>query len=383
MTGDNKENKEKTPGKIKIAPKSVPGPSRITPPEGPTSDDLTGLYVDRRKRKFPSWLLALLVAIVLIVSIFWVFPHLLAGDKEELPVPTSGSVSVGATNRIVVTKNSSWLYNEPKRGAERVGEILFNEGLELIDASDERYLLVNTDHGLRGYIARSDVSADASGLDPTQAILKVVVRTPSKNIMSHTKGGTVIARAPLGSVLYADYQDTNVIRVRLPQGVRGWISKQDVFIMNPEENLSQSEDIEAALVSTALTFNKTTWVPRGITTTGIDMAGVIYLSSSINGLRVSRQDSSLASIGTKLDLPLNTETDCCDLRYAKGGDILILDNSMQEEGSIDFALILPDNRVLMRAIGSSTISVYSLNNKSLMLEERIKEARRLSNKKAS
>lgn len=377
---DDRLRKDDRPRKIKIIPKALPGPSQISPPEGPSSEDVRGLYVAKKRSRFPSWLIAVLIALILIAGIFWILPHLFS-DKEqvEMPVQTAAEIPYEQENLVVVTANSSWLYKEPRRGAVRVAELLFNEGLELIDASDERYLRVNTQNGLQGYILRTDVSADASGLDPRQALLKIIIITSSKDIMSHTQGGTVLAQAPLGSVLYADYQDSQVLRIRLPQGVKGWISKHDVFIMEPEQNLPEPDDLRSALVSTALAFNRSTWVPNGITTSGIDMAGVLYLACRISGMEVQRNPVSISTLGEKIDLPVNPETDSFDLRYAQSGDILILDTLGQRGEEVDFALILPDEQVLLHRIGSSTISTYSLTNKNLGLAGRIKAIRRLSN----
>ncbi len=385
MTDNTEPNKiDDQPRKIKIIPKDLPGPSQISPPEGPSSEDVRGLYVTKKRSKFPSWLIAVLIALVLIAGIFWILPRLFKNKEQvEMPVQTVAEIPRVQENIVVVTANSSWLYKEPRRGAVRVAEVLFNEGLELLDASDERYLLVNTRNGLQGYILRTDVSADASGLDPKQALLKVIIITSSKNIMSHTQGGTVIAQAPLGSVLYADYQDSQVLRIRLPQGVDGWISKHDVFIMDPEQNLPEPDDLQADLVSTALTFNRSTWVPNGITTSGIDMPGVLYLACSISGVEVQRDPASIAALGEKIDLPINQETNSFDLRYAQSGDILILNAPGQQEAEIDFALILPDEQVLLHRIGSSTISTYSLTNINPGLAGSIKEIRRLPNQKGT
>lgn len=381
MTENTEPNKrDDRPRKIKIIPKALPGPSQISPPEGPSSEDVRGLYVSKKRNGFPSWLIAVLIAFILIAGIFWILPRLFR-DKEqvEMPVQTAAEIPYAQDNLVVVTANSSWLYKEPRHGAARVAELLFNEGLELLDASNERYLLVNTQHGLQGYILRTDVSADASGLDPKQALLKVIIITSSKDIMSHTQGGTVLAQAPLGSVLYADYQDSQVLRIRLPQGVKGWISKHDVFIMEPEQNLPEPDDLQSALVSTALAFNRSTWVPNGITTAGIDMAGVLYLACRISGMDIQRNPASISALGEKITLPVNPETNSFDLRYAQSGDILILDTLGQPGEEVDFALILPDEQVLLHRIGSSTISTYSLTNKNLGLAGRIKAIRRLSN----
>ncbi len=387
MTEKNKDkNTNKTdivqkPDKIKIVPKDLPGPSQITAPEGPSSDDLRGIYISKKKRRFPSWLLAAVVALIILVGIFWILPKVFIERNEEtLPslLESDPQYDYEDDSTVVVSANSCWLYAEPGRGSDRVAQLLFNEGLQLLEASDERYLEVSTGYGLRGYVLRSDVSADASGIDPEKALFKVVVRTPEKNIMSHAQGGTIIAKAPLGSVLYADYQDVQVLRIRLPQGLQGWISKNDVFILEPEENMPSSEDIESALVSAALTFERTTWVPHGLTSSGIDMTGVLYLSCIMSGINVTPRAESIAQLGDYIGLPDNSETGLIDLRYAKTGDILVLKDITEGKNEIDFALIMPDERVMMHRIGTSTISVYSLTNKNLRLEEKVEEVRRIS-----
>ncbi|HHU07327.1 MAG TPA: SH3 domain-containing protein [Clostridiaceae bacterium] len=381
---DKKINDAKTenkPGKIKIVPKELPGPSQITPPDGPSSDDLRGIYISKKKRRLPPWLLAAVIALLILAGIFWILPKVFLGNNEEtLPIPIeSEQLPHNEENSsVVVTANSCWLYAGPARGSDRVAQLIFNEKLQLLDSSDERYLEVSTGYGVRGFVIRTDVSADTSGVDPEQALYKIVVRTPEKNIMSHAQGGTIIAKAPLGSILYADYQDVQVLRIKLPQGVEGWISKHDVFVLDRQENIPVSDDIESALVSAALTFERATWVPHGLTISGIDMTGVLYLSCKMSGIDVVPQSAAIAQLGDHIGLPDNSETGLIDLRYAKTGDILVLDDVSAGEREIDFALIMPDERVMMRKIGSSTISVYSLTNKGLQLEERVREVRRIS-----
>lgn len=370
---------DKTSEKIKIIPKDLPGPSQIVPPEGPSSDDLKGIYISRKKRRLPPWLIAAVIGLLILAGIFWILPQVFIDSNEEtLPTQVESEPlhQDDDNNSVVVTANSCWLQSEPGRGSERAAQLLFNEGLQLLDASDERFLKVKTGYGLTGYVSRSDVSADVSGLDPEQALYKVVIRTPEKNIMSHAQGGTIIAKAPLGSILYADYQDVQVLRIRLPQGVQGWISKHDVFILDPTEDMPGSSDIASALVSAALTFERATWVPGGLTISGIDMTGVLYLSSMMSGISAFPQSASIAQLGDNVSLPVNTETELIDLRYAKVGDILVLKDASEDKEEHDFALIMPDDRVMMRQIGSSTISVYSLANKNLRLEERVVEVRR-------
>lgn len=385
LDSDKKNNRPGNLPKIKIVPKNLPGPSQISTPEGPSPNEHRGLYVDKKKRRLPSWLLAAIIVLVLLIGIFWILPRVFTQNSgESTPLPTvAADEPAFREDVLVVTDNSCWLVKEPRRGADRIAQLLFNEELELLDSSGEHFLLVRTKNGQQGYIARASVSADSSGLDTSKALLKVIIRTPYKNIMSHTQGGTVIAKAPLGSVLYADYQDTQVLKIRLPGGNQGWISKNDVFILEPAENLPRPEDTEAALISAALTFDRATWVPRGLTTAGIDMAGVLYLSCMMSGIEVQHRPEAIAELGDKLNLPINADTGSYDLRYANVGDILVLDEGAQIGDGVDFALIMPNNQIMLHRIGGSSISVVSLSSRSLAIEDRMIEVRRLNIKKDS
>ena len=48
--------------------------------------------------------------------------------------------------------------------------------------------------------------------------MKVIIRDPFKRVMSHARGGTLLIEAPMGTVLYADYHNSGLVRVRLPEG---------------------------------------------------------------------------------------------------------------------------------------------------------------------
>ena len=94
MTGNTEPNKiDDRPRKIKIVPKALPGPSQISPPEGPSSEDVRGLYVTKKRSRFPSWLIAVLIAFILIAGIFWILPRLFR-DKEQIEMPVQTAAEI-------------------------------------------------------------------------------------------------------------------------------------------------------------------------------------------------------------------------------------------------------------------------------------------------
>lgn len=341
------------------------------------------VYLARTKWRIPPWIIALLVFVALMAGLFVVVPILVdqASDFDDsqtpgISQPDQGQALLQNPDLAVVKVASAPLLDAPHARAGRLAEALFNEMVTIVDSQSRDYLLVRLQDGVQGYIRRDHLSADKLSVVADNALAKVLVRDASKRIMSHARQGSLLVEAPMGTVLYADYRNGDLLRVRLPDQTSGWINSSGVILLPPQASIGAEDNWDQLLVASMMTFIQSPQVPGGVTRRGISMEGALYVSGRLNGLTLTRDRQALMSMGQAVSLPLDDQG-ARDLTYLAEGDLVFFHEKYDQQAIRALAIRVTDDQLLLGLPNKSKLQLMDLeSSQAKELAQAIMTARR-------
>ncbi len=375
---DSKDKKKKISIKHRPVAKEDIFVSKSQDPHVPKN-----LYITPKKKILPPWLIPLIIIVLLLLAVFVLLPALLTDRGTEppaetaAPLPTETGQSPAGVGDIAVMKASSaFVFAEADKSSPHVSELLLNESVVITDTSRKDWLGVQLADGLNAYVERSALTADLSSLSPEGAVMKVIVRDSFKRVMSHARGGTLLVEAPMGTVLYADYHNSGLVRVKLPEGQLGWMNTQGVFLLEADADLPLADDFKQSFISTVVAFENSAYVPGGQTKRGISTAGAVRLAAFLNGLNLPGTPEQLMQVGESISLPDTSAQPA--IMYLRPGDLVFFHKKSDNQTLDLMALVLNEDRFLLSLNNKATMQIISFDSRTaLELSERIMEVRRL------
>ncbi|NCA99596.1 MAG: SH3 domain-containing protein [Clostridia bacterium] len=317
------------------------------------------VFVDKKKSRLPYWSAPLITLLAIILTVFYLAPTIsrrvinLGQSRDNDGQQISRRYT--DLDRVVLSPVAD-VYDAPDIKARRLVQVLYNEPVSLLDQPTYYgFRQVLLQDGFTGYMRESDLSIFCDAVEPSLAINKLVVATGSKRIMSHAKTGTLVAEVMMGTVLYADYRGDGISRVLLPSGESGWISDDGLVILPPDGEVLPVADGARYLTTTALTFLNVTTLDHGVTIYGASIPGIVFVSASVNGLKVPRQMSGQIQAGQAVNLERIEETGLVDTRILNPGDILFFSRSGSLSDLDQMAICMTPNSLLVENQGRSSI----------------------------
>ena len=325
----------------------------------------------------------MIVIILLLLAVFVLLPALLTDRGQELPTETTDPLPsetrlplAGPGDRAVVKISSVFAFAEADKTSPHVSELLLNESVVITDTSRKDWLGVQLADGLSAYVERSALTADTSSLSQEDVVMKVIVRDSFKRVMSHSRGGTLLVEAPMGTVLYADYHNCGLVRVKLPEGQLGWMNTQGVFLLEADGDLPLADDFRQSFISAIVAFENSAYIPGGQTRQGISTAGAVRLAAFLNGLDLPATPEQLMQVGESVSLPDTSAQPA--IRYLRPGDLVFFHKKADDKTFDLMAVVINEDRLLLSLNNKATMQIIDFNSKiALELSERIMEVRRL------
>lgn len=390
---DDKQSIEQN--EIKVAPsESVKPQERITIRRGPgyvpgllESDEVPHrkkpVYIDAKRRRIPPWAVAMAVFMALMLGLFLIVPKVVDGRRTEpsvaVPTGTTGPeepTEPSAHLMAVVKVSSAPLFDSADLRAVRVAELLLNEPVTILDAGHRTMIKVRSSDGAVGFISREHLSADLGSLSTTGAVMKLVVRTPFKRVMTHARSGSVLLEAPMGSILYADYRKGDLLRVRLPDNRLGWVNATGLLLLDPLSEI-RSDQFYQQFSSALMAFYNRPLVPGGVTTQGISPAGAVFIAARLNGLELPRTLDELARKGEPVVLRTDDKGQK-DLNALSVGDLLFFHRVSDPAALASVAVRVDDGQLLAAFSNRQTLQLIDIGSKQAQeLALRITAVRRL------
>ncbi len=195
----------------------------------------------------------------------------------------------------VVIKSVVPLRKHPSQDSERMDEVLFGMGINIISSENNGWYYVKTSYDYEGYVNGKDIifmTKDAFDKWTNDANFYVIqsVTDILKNPMYNSPIINTVTRGAF--VVYSGDDKDVWSRVLLPDGESGWIKK--TFIRKykkyslKEELKLEEELIRNNLIKTAKLYLNTQYRWGGKSTLGIDCSGLCSIVYLINGFTIYR-----------------------------------------------------------------------------------------------
>lgn len=296
-------------------------------------------------------------------------------QREVSEVPTYASWKVG--DRLVIKTGELPLYDQSGSKGHRWTTALFGEKAEILKTQLEDQIpqvQIRLEDGSVGWADVSGLSQDTNFTEESERISYLLVLSPTKRIMSHAISGTTLFKAPMGSVLTADYQSAEIYRLILPEGQVGWINSSGIEVLGESfsarrhpPQIPKPPLAHRLFVSSVLNYDGACVIPGGISYDGADMAGALYISARVNGLDLPRSLSLQAEQGEKVIPIRDPETGLVDLTQLLPGDVLFFSDPSDPQKVIQAAVLLEESRALTQLANDSTLKVRALENQTELL----------------
>lgn len=185
-------------------------------------------------------------------------------------------------NAAVVTVSAADVYEEPDVKSPRVTQVLCNQPVSVI-SSDSGWARVKTVSGITGWIKLKYITHDISSISGRLFIYRIVVTSREKTVYSSPGSGATMVNAHMGTEFYAFNSSEDAYEVFLPGNRTGWLKGSGIIRIDPPNDeipVTNPEDF----ASTALRFKGTSYMLNGLTSTGIDAPGLVYICARINGI---------------------------------------------------------------------------------------------------
>ena len=363
---------------IRRGPSYVPGllePAEETHRKKP-------IYVGARKRRVPPWAVAIAVFVTLMLGLFLIVPKVVEQDRIHptvvAPTVTGPTEPVEPSGQLTAVVKVSFapLFASTELRAARVAELLLNEPVTMLDTSHRKMIKVRTSDGTVGFVSRDQLSADVESISASGAVMKLVIRTPFKRVMTHARSGSLLVEAPMGAILYADYRKGDLLRVKLPDDQVGWVNAAGLMLLEPHEEITPDQFYEQ-FSSALMAFYNRPLVPGGVTTQGISPEGAIFIAARLNGVELPRTLDMLARKGENVALKTDAEGNK-DLNALSVGDLLFFHRLSDPAELESVAVRVDDDQLLVAFPNRQTLQLIDIESKQAQqLALRVTAVRRL------
>ena len=206
--------------------------------------------------------------------------------------------------------------------------------------------------------------------------MKLVIRTPFKRVMTHSRSGSLLVEAPMGAILYPDYRKGDLLRVKLPDDQVGWVNATGLLLLDPLEEI-MSDQFHEQFSSALMAFYNRPLEPGGVPTRGISPEGAVFIAAKLNGLELPRTLDKLVLIGENVTL-MKDEEGIKDLNALSVGDLLFFHRLSDPSVLESVAVRVDDGQLLVAFPNRQTLQLIDIESKQAQeLSLRVTAVRRL------
>jgi cell wall-associated NlpC family hydrolase len=191
------------------------------------------------------------------------------------------------------------IFLEPDVTSERVTQAIYNQPLRIIEEKDG-WTKVSVVDGSKGWLRSKFIDINKASILENDFTHKLVVTSKDKVISSLPNGGATLKNVVMGTEFYSFNETGDAYEVYLPGNKTGWLKGSGLINLKVDEEipLTRVEDF----VSTALKFKGTSYLIRGMSTQGIDSAGLVYISARVNGVDIPRTMEGQLFCGSQIGI---------------------------------------------------------------------------------
>ncbi len=200
-------------------------------------------------------------------------------------------------NAGVVVSSTADLYVSPDVKSNRITQALLNQPIS-ISSNENGWAQVKTVDGSLGWMKSKNFDNDVSSIYGRMFTHRIIVTSREKSVYSYPSGGITLMVAPMGSEFYAFNSINDSYEVYLPGNRAGWLRGSGIIHVRQDGMIpvTNAEDF----ASTALRLKGSSYLLSGMSATGIDAPGLVYVCARINGINLPRTIRGQMATGTEI-----------------------------------------------------------------------------------
>ncbi len=197
----------------------------------------------------------------------------------------------------VISHNIADVYASPNVKSERITQALYNQPVSII-SNENGWAEVKTVSGFKGWIKSKYIDSDISSLFGRNYTHRIIVTSREKTVYAYPTGGATRIIAPMGTELYAFNNIDDSYEVYLPGNKTGWVQGSGIIHLGVEGIIpvTNAEDFAA----TALRLKGVSYLMNGMSASGIDAPGLVYICARINGINLPSTIKGQLASGTQI-----------------------------------------------------------------------------------
>lgn len=197
----------------------------------------------------------------------------------------------------VISDSVADIYSSPDVKSPRLTQALYNQPVTVLQ-QEQGWAKVTAIDGSTGWIKVKYIDNDISSLYGRTYTNKIIVTSREKSVTSTPSGGITQMEAPMGAEFHAFNTSGDAYEVFLPGNKTGWLRGSGIIRIGLDERVpvTNADDFAA----TALRFKGTSYLLNGLSSMGVDAAGLVYICARINGIDLPRSVAGQLATGTEI-----------------------------------------------------------------------------------
>ncbi len=278
-----------------------------------------------------------------------------SGDGQEAVVVVAEAA--GAVDGIVMDDNAAVineavcdLFEQPDVKTQRVSQVLYNQPVSIV-GKQEGWYEVNAVDGSSGWIKSKYVINDVSSIYGRSYTHRIIITSREKIVYSKPSGGVTLEEVVMGTEFIVFNESGDAYEVYLPGNKTGWLSGSGMIHVDKGSDISMTTGKDFA--STVKKFKGMSFLLNGISSQGLDSAGLTYVCALINGIQAPRYLDGQSAIG-----------DSVGLEEAREGDLLFFYRSGSEK-PVFSGIVCENSELLYSSSSIGYVKAISLADASL------------------
>ncbi len=269
-------------------------------------------------------------------------------------------------NAGVISQNVADVYASPDVKSDRISQALYNQPVSILK-NDNGWAEVKTVDGSTGWIKSKYIDSDISSIYGRNYKRRIIVTSREKTIYEYPAGGNTRMIAPMGTELYTFNNIDDSYEVYLPGNKTGWIQGSGIIHigLNGMIPVTNAQDF----ASTALRLKGVSYLLNGMSASGIDAPGLVYICARINGINLPLKINGQMASGTEIKP-----------EEALAGDLVFLSDTGENESEkiSSVGICIGGGNFIFASRKSGYVTIGEINRKNA--DGIVTTARRIFNK---
>lgn len=213
----------------------------------------------------------------------------------------------------VISKNVTGLFRDKTVDSEQVTQAIMGQPIH-IEKEEDNWMWVETWDTYHGWVMTRNTTNDI----PQPKIVATVTSLFTDVLASTDPAGEIHTKLVITTALEALDSQSDLVHVRTPNGIEGWVLPKDVKVTPAGEEVWPFVSDRKAFVRTAKRFLGVPYFWGGTSPFGIDCSGFMQMIHKVNGINLLR-DADIQAYDSRAIPVEKADLEPGDLVFFAGG----------------------------------------------------------------